>query len=95
MAFSSTRNFSVKGVATCVPPKRINNSTDVEGMDPKELRKVVAMAGVQYRHVSDGTITSTDLCRQACGELLETLNWSVDTVDAVILITQSPDYFLP
>lgn len=95
MAFSTTTNFSVKGIATCVPPKRIDNANDVKGMDPKELRKVVAMAGVEYRYVSDGTITSTDLCRQASDELLTSLGWPPDSVDAVILVTQTPDYFLP
>ena len=95
MAFSTTTNFSVKGVATCVPPKRIDNTNDTEGMDPRELRKVVAMAGVEFRHVSDGTITATDLCRQASDDLLKSLDWDPETVDALILVTQTPDYFLP
>jgi 3-oxoacyl-[acyl-carrier-protein] synthase-3 len=95
MAFSSTPNFRVRGIATSVPPKRVSNSTDVPGMDPTELRKVVAMAGVEYRHVSDGTITATDLCRHSCHQLLAEIGWSAESVDALILITQTPDYFLP
>lgn len=95
MAFNSTSNFRVKGISTSVPPKRISNSTDVAGMDPTELRKVVAMAGVEYRHVSDGSITAVDLCRHACDSLLAEIGWPADSVDALILITQTPDYFLP
>lgn len=95
MAFSTLDNVAVRGVATCVPPKRVNNSTDVPEIDPREIRKVVAMAGVQHRHVSDGSVTSVDLCRQACGELLSTLGWEPESIDGLILITQTPDYFLP
>jgi 3-oxoacyl-[acyl-carrier-protein] synthase-3 len=95
MAFSTLNNLRVKGISTCVPPKRVSNTRDVPGMDPGELRKVVAMAGVEYRHVSDGSITSTDLCRQACGELMAEIGWSAESVDALVLVTQSPDYFLP
>ncbi len=95
MAFSTLRNFTVKGVSTCVPPKRVCNTTDVPGMDPVDVRKVVAMAGVEYRHVSDGSVTSVDLCRQACRELMQRIGWSPESVDALILVTQSPDYFLP
>jgi len=95
MAFSTLKHIKVKGISTCVPPKRVSNSRDVPGMDPGEIRKIVAMAGVEHRHVSDGTLTSTDLCRQACGEVMEGLGWSPESVDALILVTQSPDYFLP
>jgi 3-oxoacyl-[acyl-carrier-protein] synthase III len=95
MAFSTLANFQVKGVATCVPPQKVQNATDVPDIDGNEIRKVVAMAGVQYRHVSDGSVTSTDLCRQASEQLLAALGWTPETVDGLILVTQTPDYFLP
>ena len=95
MAFSTLPHFAVRGVATCVPPQRVANATDVPGIDPGEIRKVVAMAGVKHRHVSDGTVTSSDLCRHACRQLLDRLGWDPESVDALILVTQTPDYFLP
>jgi len=95
MAFSTLENVAVEGIATCVPPTKIDNSVDVEGIDKAEIRKVVGMAGIERRHVSDGTITSSDLCRSACADLLEALAWPAETVDALILVTQTPDYFLP
>ena len=95
MAFSTIGNFRVTGVTTCVPPRRISNTEDVDTIDPGEIRKVVAMAGVEHRYVSDGAITSTDLCRQACAELLQEIGWEPESVEALILVTQSPDYFLP
>jgi len=95
MAFSTLRHFRISGISTCVPPRRVSNSKDVTGIDPADLRKVVAMAGVEHRHVSDGTVTSTDLCRHSCAKLLADLEWPYESVDALILVTQSPDYFLP
>lgn len=95
MAFSTLQNVALRGVATCVPEERVDNAGGIEGVDRTTARKVMAMAGVRYRHISDGSVTATDLCRQACAELLTELAWEAETVDAVILVTQSPDYFLP
>jgi len=38
---------------------------------------------------------SSDLCLAAANSVLDSLNWSRDSIDALIMVTQSPDYFLP
>ena len=53
------------------------------------------MAGVKTRHLADESICSSDLCLSAAKDVLTTLQWPAETVDAVIMVTQSPDYFLP
>ena len=95
MAYSTLPNFSVRGVSTCVPEGVVDNQSGLEGVDPATARKVSAMAGVRRRHVSDGTVTASDLCRQAGAQLLDALEWAPESVDGLILVTQSPDYFLP
>ncbi len=53
------------------------------------------MAGVQHRRVVDPGTTATDLCFEAAASLLERLGWDRESVTGLILVTQSPDYFLP
>lgn len=83
------------GVATCTPAQVFNNQKDTAQFDPKEVRKVVAMAGVKERRVADDSICSSDLCLQAAKRLLGELSWSPESIDALIFVTQTPDYFLP
>ncbi len=53
------------------------------------------MAGVRHRHVVDDGVTAADLCFESAARLLDALGWAAESVSAVILVTQSPDYFLP
>ena len=52
MSRTTIEGFRIAGVATCVPPRVVNNLDDL-GFDPGEVRKVVAMAGVRERRVVD------------------------------------------
>ncbi len=85
----------IAGIATATPSHVFNNTRDATGFEKAEIRKIVAMAGVKQRHVSDGSICSSDLCLAAAGDLLEKLQWPRDSIDGLILVTQTPDYFLP
>ena len=95
MSLSRIDGFRIAGVSTCVPPRAINNVECGKDYGADEVRKVVAMAGVQFRHVVDPGVTATDLCFEAAAGLLEKLNWEPSSITGLILVTQSPDYFLP
>jgi len=43
---------------------------------------------------ADGT-TTADLCIEAAGKLLDTLQLSVDAIHCIIFVTQTPDYLMP
>jgi 3-oxoacyl-[acyl-carrier-protein] synthase III len=95
MSQSSIDGFRIAGVATCVPPRAVNNLDASLGFDPEDVRKVVAMAGVRERRVVDPGVTSADLCFEAAQSLLTRLGWDPASVTGLILVTQSPDYWLP
>ena len=95
MVQSTFEHCKIAGVSSCVPSKVFDNLQDAKGFSKEELRKIIAMAGIKQRHVSDGSICSSDLCLQSAKDLLEELDWSTDSIDVLILITQTPDYFLP
>jgi len=95
MSLSRIEGFRVAGISTCVPPRVVDNMEYGKDFGATEVRKVVAMAGVQYRHVVDQGVTAADLSFEAAAALLERLGWGRDSVTGLILVTQSPDYFLP
>jgi len=53
------------------------------------------MVGVKERRVVDENTCSSDLCLKSARVLLEDLNWKPESIDALIFVTQTPDYFLP
>ncbi len=95
MSFSRVDGFRIAGVSTCVPPKAIDNTDCGTDYGADEVRKVMAMAGVRHRHVVEPGVTSADLCFEAADSLLERLDWSRESITGLMLVTQSPDYFLP
>ena len=95
MAQSIVRGVSIRGVATAVPDAAFNNLRDTAAFPKDEVRKVVAMAGVEERRVADAATCSSDLCFDAAELLLNTLGWPRDSIDGLVMVTQTPDYFMP
>ena len=95
MAITSTTAATIRGITSCVPAKCFDNLKETSAFEREEVEKVVKMAGVKTRHVADDSICSSDLCLAAARNLLDTLKWTPDSIDGLIMVTQSPDYFLP
>jgi len=95
MSLSKIDGARIAGVSTCVPSRRVDNMECGKDFGVDEVRKVVAMAGVQQRRVVDPGVTSADLCFEAAAMLLDRLGWARDSITGLIMVTQSPDYFLP
>ena len=95
MACLTFPSANIRGITTCVPHRTFDNLVDTTGFVQADVQKVVRMAGVRNRHVADESICSSDLCEMAAQDLMERLDWGPESVDALIMVTQSPDYLLP
>ena len=95
MAKCTISGVDIRGIVSAVPSRRFDNLTDAKGFTEDEVRKVVGMAGVKSRRMAGDAVCSSDLCQAAAESLLEKTGWARDSVDALIMVTQSPDYILP
>ncbi len=95
MAITCTQPAVIRGITSCVPSRRFDNLTETTAFEVEEVEKVVKMAGVKTRHLASDQECSSDLCVTAGLDLLRGLEWDPSTVDALIFVTQTPDYFLP
>ena len=87
----------IAGIAAVVP-KTIRNPVSDQGFfSQHELEKLAESTGVINRRVllPEENICTSDLCYQAARRLLDQLKWSAESIDALIFISQTPDYFLP
>lgn len=95
MAKCTILGATIRGVVSAVPSRRFDNFTDAKGFTADEVRKVVGMAGVKSRRMAGDSVCSSDLCQAAAESLLSRIGWERNSVDALIMVTQSPDYILP
>jgi len=95
MSQSEIKNCRVAGISSCVPSKIYNNRKDSSHFPKIDVEKVVSLAGVVERHICDDSICSSDLCYKSAEDIIKKLEWDKDTIDGLVFITQSPDYFLP
>lgn len=90
-----THGARIAGLVSCVPSNEVGNDYFIERFGEAAVRDVVKMIGVNRRRWADSSTTTGDLCRVAGTKLLQELDWNPASVDALIFVSQTPDYRLP
>lgn len=93
MAFLEIKNVAVRGMAVAVPRTSEQNSDVYSQWGGYE--NFVSTTGIERRRVVDETTCSSDLCVAAAERLMADMNWRNEDVDALIFVSQTPDYILP
>lgn len=95
MAQATISGVRLAGITCAVPANIENTNTDIRLYGEEEALKFSETTGIKSRHIVDSQTCTSDLCHAAADDLLTRLEWSRDSVDALIFITQTPDYLLP
>lgn len=95
MAITSTKAHRIRGITSCVPARAFDNGADATGFTQEEVNAIVKMAGIRTRYMADDATCSSDLCLAAARDVMAAVEWSPDSVDGLVMVTQSPDYFQP
>lgn len=94
MATLSISHVSIKGIAACVPGL-VNENSALPVFGENGPDGFIKSTGIERRHIATEDICTSDLCFNAAEQLLNELNWSKDSIDCLIYVTQTPDYILP
>lgn len=94
MAFLSLPNVDVKGIAVCVP-KNIESNRTTKLIPDDEREKLIESTGIEEKRVALDGVCTSDLCYEAADKLLSELKWDRSEIDALVLVTQTPDYIVP
>jgi 3-oxoacyl-[acyl-carrier-protein] synthase-3 len=89
------KNLSIKGLICSVPRQEITNDAFNEKLGITAVNDITKMIGVHSRRRALEEQTTADLCQSSAEALLHDLSWAKDSVDALIFISQTPDYRLP
>ena len=94
MAFLELKNVRIAGIATGVPKHIEYTKDNPEISSGYNYEEFIKSTGVEQRRV-DNTLTTSDLCYAAAERLIEDLGWNKKEIEALIFVTQSPDYLTP
>lgn len=94
MAYLSFPNVKIAGVSACVPKEIDDNRTNPLIPDDERENLIRQIGIVQKRKAPDG-VTSSDLCFEAADKLINELAWERAEIDAIVFVSQTPDYILP
>ena len=92
MAFLRIKNVSVVGMSACVPSD-ILKTEDIYKWDGCE--SFIGTTGIKQKRCAPIDVCSSDLCVKAAEKLIDDLGWERAAIDAVVFVSQTPDYVLP
>lgn len=91
---SRIEDVAVRGIAAAVP-SRIARTQDYEFMTPEARARFQKAVGITERRISPTDQCASDLCTAAANRVIQHLGWERESIGALIMVTQSPDYPLP
>jgi 3-oxoacyl-[acyl-carrier-protein] synthase III len=94
MAFLTVENIRISGVAACVP-KAVESNLDYDYISAIERKFLIKTTGITNRRVAPDGMCTSDMCFAAAERLLADLKIEKTAVEALIFVSQSPDYYLP
>lgn len=85
----------IKGISYYLPQKVLDNEELVAEFPEWSVEKVASKVGISQRHVAGPDETAADMAVKAAEAFFSEYAIARETIDFVLLCTQSPDYFLP
>lgn len=85
----------IKAISYYLPEKTITNDELIKRFPEWSVEKVSAKVGIEERHIAAENETAGDMAVKAARKLFAEYQISPESIDFILLCTQSPDYHLP
>ncbi len=89
------KTVDLECVYTLTPKKLVENIYFEKFFDKKDIIKSTSLTGIKSRFWCEDNETTVDLCSAAAKALIEEKGVDINDIDALILVTQTPDYQIP
>ncbi|AZY50422.1 ketoacyl-ACP synthase III [Bordetella avium] len=95
MSLALIEHVAIRGLVTVMPEALVDN-LDVPADQLRQRERLVKNIGIRWRRYCSGSsLIFSDLAQHAAEKLLQGLAWDPASVDALILVTQSPEFLIP
>lgn len=95
MAKLHFKNVGIQAVAACVPSNKVTISSLPDLFNSKEMETFMERTGIREKRIADAKTCTSDLCAAAAQKLFEDNNIDLDSIDAVLFMSKTPDYIIP
>lgn len=85
----------IKAISYYLPEKVVTNEELIKEFPEWSVEKVAKKVGVNSRHVAAPDETAGDMAEKAARKLFNEYKVNPESIDFILLCTQSPDYHLP
>ena len=95
MATIKFNNVGISAISACVPRTIIDNNTLSNILSEEEVIKTIENIGIKEKRFADRDVCSSDLCFKAAEQLFADNNIDRNSIDALIFLSQTPDFRQP
>lgn len=97
MNYSEFYHVRLSCISSVVPKHEISLDDEISyyNNDKRKIERIKKTIGLDKRRIAPEGITSSDLCIQAAQHALNAMDYAPESIDALIFITQTPDYPAP
>lgn len=85
----------IKAITYYLPEKVVTNEQLVEEFPEWSVDKIAKKVGITRRHIAADDETAGDMAVKAAEKLIRENEINRESIDFILLCTQSPDYFMP
>lgn len=89
------KNVEIKSIATCLPEKVVEMSSYADKFGEKVVEETIKGSGIERLHEAADGETTADLCQRAAELIFESEGIDRSTIDGVVFVSQTFDYFNP
>lgn len=91
------KNKKISGILTVLPKhiEKFEEGAKNYQFSEKQCQKLKSIMGYEEKRVVPQGVCSSDLCEFGLNYLFEKKSINREEIDALIMVTQSPDYFMP
>lgn len=93
---SEIKNVRIEAISACLPDKILSLTEYAPNLiTEKEVKRFVKNTGFLTLAIADNNVTASDLCQKAAENIFCIANISKSEIDALIFVSQTPDWYLP
>jgi 3-oxoacyl-[acyl-carrier-protein] synthase-3 len=81
-------------MAVALPQNKELNK-NLTGFKSEELEQLIALTGINQRRIATDKLSLAELSCIASERLLQELNWEKESIHFLVLVSQTPDYYIP
>lgn len=89
------KGLKLSAISATVPRDIQQVSDFYQSFGEEDIKRVSKISGIESMHIAGEGITTEDLCADSAVHLMNELNVSADSIDAIIFVSQTPTYRMP